>query len=245
MPLSHYLKRFAPQPSSIPLRWLLVVPFVLQTAGAVALVGYLSYRSGQQAVERLAEELMVEVGDNVDHYLNSYLGQAQAINHINQDAVETGNLDLSDFEAVGKYFYRQASAFEFAFVNFGGADGTFIGAGIGETSDIVIAEVVKPDVNQIRVYATNDQGDRIQPVKREASAVMNRAAWYTDAVNAGHPVWSSLYTWANLPDRAGVLPALGQSGFRLLGDGQSKARRFATPAPEFRHLAAADRGVAA
>ena len=47
----------------IPLRLLLIVPFVLQIVGAVGLVGYLSYRSGQKAVEDMAKPLMVEIGD--------------------------------------------------------------------------------------------------------------------------------------------------------------------------------------
>ena len=38
----------------IPLRLVLVLPFVLQIVGAVGLVGYLSYRSGQQAVKKPA-----------------------------------------------------------------------------------------------------------------------------------------------------------------------------------------------
>ena len=38
----------------IPLRAVLIVPFVLQIVGAVGLVGFLSYRSGQEAVENMA-----------------------------------------------------------------------------------------------------------------------------------------------------------------------------------------------
>ena len=47
----------------IPLRLLLIIPFVLQIVGAVGLVGYLSYRSGQKAVEDMATSLMSEIGD--------------------------------------------------------------------------------------------------------------------------------------------------------------------------------------
>ncbi len=43
---------------SIPLKWVLVIPFVLQIVGAVGLVGYLSYRSGKTAVANLAEQMM-------------------------------------------------------------------------------------------------------------------------------------------------------------------------------------------
>jgi len=39
---------------NIPLRTVLIVPFVLQILGAVGIVGYLSFRNGQQAVNDLA-----------------------------------------------------------------------------------------------------------------------------------------------------------------------------------------------
>ena len=40
---------------SIPLRVLLIVPFVLLTSGTAGIVGYLSWRNGQQAVNQLAQ----------------------------------------------------------------------------------------------------------------------------------------------------------------------------------------------
>ncbi|MGB8689743.1 MAG: hypothetical protein WCD53_20730 [Microcoleus sp.] len=44
-----------------PLGVVLIVPFVLQIVGAVGLVGYLSFRNGQKAVNNLASQLMSEV----------------------------------------------------------------------------------------------------------------------------------------------------------------------------------------
>jgi hypothetical protein len=41
------------------LRTVLIIPFVLQTVAAVGLVGYLSYKNGQQAVENLAKQVMI------------------------------------------------------------------------------------------------------------------------------------------------------------------------------------------
>jgi len=81
----------------IPLRLLLIVPFVLQIVGAVGLVGYLSYRSGQQAIEKLANELMTETSNRIEQYLNSYMGETQRINRMNVEAFEAGILDLNDF----------------------------------------------------------------------------------------------------------------------------------------------------
>jgi hypothetical protein len=44
----------------VPLKTLLIVPFVLQTVVVVTLVGYFSYRSGQEAVENLADQLITK-----------------------------------------------------------------------------------------------------------------------------------------------------------------------------------------
>lgn len=45
----------------VSLRSLLTIPFILQTVSIVGLVGYLSYRSGQEAIADLAHQLM-EIG---------------------------------------------------------------------------------------------------------------------------------------------------------------------------------------
>ncbi len=41
----------------VPLRLVLTLPFVLQTFAVVSLVGYLSFRNGQKAVQELAGNL--------------------------------------------------------------------------------------------------------------------------------------------------------------------------------------------
>ncbi|MGB8691365.1 MAG: hypothetical protein WCD53_29140 [Microcoleus sp.] len=107
----------------IPLRLVLILPFVLQIVGAVGLVGYLSYRTGQYAVEKLADELMTETSNRIEEHLSSYLGKAQEINRANVEAFESGILDVNNFKALGKYFYRQVRAFNFGYVNFGSKEG--------------------------------------------------------------------------------------------------------------------------
>jgi len=51
----------------------LVIPFVLQVSAAVGLIGYLSVRNGQQAVNDLASQLRGEVSDRIHQHLDSYL----------------------------------------------------------------------------------------------------------------------------------------------------------------------------
>ncbi len=50
----------------IPLHIILVVPFVFQIFGAVGIVGYLSFRNGQRAVNEVATQLLQEVNARVE-----------------------------------------------------------------------------------------------------------------------------------------------------------------------------------
>ena len=84
----------------IPLRAVLIVPFVLQIVGAVGLVGFLSYRSGQEAVENMAISLMSEIGDRIDQNLNSYLQKSVQVTRNNAEAAKLGILNYNDLAGV-------------------------------------------------------------------------------------------------------------------------------------------------
>ncbi|MDP5017814.1 MAG: PAS domain S-box protein, partial [Dolichospermum sp.] len=190
--------------TNVPLRTLLIVPFFLQTVGMVTLVGYLSYRSGQQAVDKLADQLMTEVGDRIEQHLHTYLGKAQQINSTNVDAFESGILDLNDFNALGKYFYRQVRSFNFAYVNFGSKEGGFIGAGYGLGNRLEIGEILISHLSQFHFYSVDKEGNRLSLVDTLQNPLYSNFAWYSDAVKASKPIWSSIYTWGGLPNRISI-----------------------------------------
>jgi signal transduction histidine kinase/CheY-like chemotaxis protein len=87
------------------------VPFVLQILGAVGLVGYLSYRSGQEAVEDIAASLMSEIGDRIDQNLNSYLRKSVEVTRNNAEAAKLEVLNYNDLPAVKRYFWQQSEIF--------------------------------------------------------------------------------------------------------------------------------------
>ena len=91
----------------LSLRWILSFPFVLQTLVTVGLVGYLSYRSGKASVENLTQNLMLETGEHIHNYLNSYLQFAQKVNQANRDLIQSKIIDEKDFESLGRLFWQQ------------------------------------------------------------------------------------------------------------------------------------------
>ncbi|WNZ25591.1 PAS domain-containing protein [Leptolyngbya sp. NK1-12] len=92
---------------AVPLRWVLVVPFALQTIAAVSFVGYLSYRSGQQAVANLANQLMQEQGERIIQNLNHYFHAPKIVTRDNQAAIRLGALDWQDAAQIEAYFVNQ------------------------------------------------------------------------------------------------------------------------------------------
>ncbi len=51
----------------LPLRFVLIVPFVLQIFAAVGLVGWLSFRNGREAVNEVASQLRSENQSKIAH----------------------------------------------------------------------------------------------------------------------------------------------------------------------------------
>jgi signal transduction histidine kinase/DNA-binding response OmpR family regulator len=95
----------------VSLRLLLIVPFVLQIVSTVGLVGYLSYRSGQKAVEEMATSLMSEIGDRIDQNLNSYLNAPEQVAKTNASLIRQGLLDPQNLPALQTHFAQQLQIF--------------------------------------------------------------------------------------------------------------------------------------
>jgi hypothetical protein len=85
---------------ALSLQLVLIIPFILQIFGAVGLVGYLSFKNGQKAVNELADQLMERTSHSVDQHLDAYLSIPHKIIQINADAIQMGLLDVRDRETV-------------------------------------------------------------------------------------------------------------------------------------------------
>ncbi|MBE9107626.1 HAMP domain-containing protein, partial [Nostoc cf. edaphicum LEGE 07299] len=186
--------------AKMPLRYVLIVPFILQICGAVGLVGYLSYQNGQKAVRELATQLENEICDRIEQHLDSYLTTPKQINQINLDAIELGLLNLSDFQTAGNYFWKQMQVFNVGYNSFANPKGEFIGVERLDNGQLLINEVsAKHGIGKLYVYPTDKQGNRrhLQEVKDYDPRV---EAWYTDPVKRGKRVWSQIYQWEDKPE---------------------------------------------
>ncbi|MBE9003613.1 response regulator [Fortiea sp. LEGE XX443] len=186
--------------SKLPLRLILIVPFVIQIFAAVSLVGYLSFRNGQKAVNDLADQLTNKVNELVEQHLDTYLATPDQVNKINLAAINLGILNLQDYQLTGRYFWQQMRVFNIGYISFANPKGEFIGVERLDDGQLLINEVTeKSGINKLSVYTTDNQGNRhrLTAIKDYDPRV---EAWYADAVKMGRPVWSQIYQWEDKPE---------------------------------------------
>jgi signal transduction histidine kinase len=185
----------------IPLRLILLIPFLLQVTLAVGLTGWLSLRNGQKAINDLANQLEIEVGDRIEQHLNHYLSTPHHINQINADAVQLNLLDLRDFETAGHYAWKQMQVFDVGYIYYVLATGEYAGAGIFEDPENVTIDELSANTQwSSNAYATDADGNRTQLLSSYDDYNPQEEAAYIDAVQAKQPVWSKIYQWDNFPD---------------------------------------------
>ncbi|OKH19729.1 hypothetical protein NIES208_00960 [[Limnothrix rosea] IAM M-220] len=193
---------------SLPLRTVLIAPFVLQIVGTVGVVGWLSFRNGQKTVNELSTQLTSEITFRIEERLQNYLNIPHQINRLNTDSVRLGLLDPSNVEQMEKNFWRQIQQFEAAtYIYFGSPAPEFIGAG-REGNDITLGYSNSEAPGRFfRTYRANVKGDRLELLNVVTGYELLERPWYQTAIAHTEPVWGEPYVWhAPYPNLA--LPAV-------------------------------------
>lgn len=189
------LRWFPLRPEKVPLRLIVAAPFVLQTLGAVALVGYLSYQGGQEAVRDLAHQLMEEVGERVDLYLEDYVKTPQLVNRLNANAVRLGQIDITNPERLERHFVQQLQIFNsVSRIHFSNSQGGYIAAGNDERG-LTVASTENFAKGTLRVHRLDSQGNRTELLVEQPNYDPSQRPFYQVAAAAGNPTWTPVYVY--------------------------------------------------
>ncbi len=182
---------------SVPLRLILIAPFVMQIFAAVGLTGYLSFRNGQQTVNDLILQLQTGTSNHVQQYLTQYMANPRKIDEINVDAFNHGVIALDDFRRMEHIFWKQLQVHQVSYVNYGNQKGKYVGVGYYEKdpTKITIDTFDKTKSNRADRYLTDQQGKRIKLLSDHPLYDFTTEGWYADGLKAGKPAWSNIYIW--------------------------------------------------
>jgi PAS domain S-box-containing protein len=213
------LVKFSGLARKLPIRTALLVPFMVQLVGTVGLVGYLSYRSGTDAVQDLSERLIQQVNARVNLYIEHHLETAVRINQMNLAAARQGAVDLSDPDAIAQLLWVRINQFDtVTSILYGAPDGTFRAVNRSPLSPQqrlqgVFSDPTQPDRLVIDWLDAAGQRDQTQVVL-DNFPVQERP-WYQAAVQSQQMGWTQ-------PFQIGNEPVLTVNAFAPLLDPQNQ-----------------------
>lgn len=179
----------------IPLRLVLIVPFVIQVALCVGLVGYLSFRNGQQAVNDVAHQFRSEIVARIEEHLRTFLAAPHHSNQINANAIHQGLPDASDLNALEHHLWQQIQVFDsVTSIYFGNTEGGLVDAGREGAEGslyVIVTDEFKSGV--FRKYATDSAGNRAELLSTVPDFDARTRSWYSGAIEKGDATWSDVY----------------------------------------------------
>lgn len=190
----------------IPLRNVLVVPFILEIAIAVSLTGWISVRNGQQAVNDVAGQLRQEISSRIEQKLYEFLEEPHTINRLTKAAIVNGQLNLNDFEELYKHLYRHNSIFKRVDSMFiGRINGDFVGSTSFVEGEYQRMQCAPPCNGTIDFFKVDQKGHITEQVSSTPKWNTLTRPWYEAAVKSSHETWSKIFAFHAYPILA--LPA--------------------------------------
>jgi len=211
------MKRLLPQRLSTRL--------VLFSAVQLLLVGLASGLLGaangrREGLQRLSFERQQHQLTGLSEALAARLQAPLTINRDNMLAIRQGSLQLGDFDGLGQRFWSQMQLYPVGYINWGSAQGSFLGVERLDSGQLVLNEDSERPLGRgkLGVYALGANGVRGRLLEVVPGMdTFHNEAWYADTIKANRASWSSIYQWEDKPhvfaisynepvrDRAGTL----------------------------------------
>ena len=181
--------------SNISLPWVIVVPFLVQVVGAVGLVGYLSDRSGQESVHKLAGRLKNEINIRVAEKTTTYLQSIDQVNKNNISALRRGTWNFDDFSSQERQAWEQmqlSSVSPMTIIGFGTPSGGHraVERLNGET---LVIRAVQNGGGSYMSFTTNPDGTPAQGTQTRIKFDARQRPWYQVAVKSQKAAWTNVY----------------------------------------------------
>lgn len=179
---------------NIPLRWILIVPFVVQIVGAVSIVGYFSYRHGYDSVHKISVNLQSEISNRVIETTNTYLQSFNQINKNNISAFRRGLWSFDDFPSQERQAWEQMqlSDSKFTIIGFGNALGGHRALELMQDGSLIFR--TSPNGGgAFMSFTANPDGSLSKAIPNGIYFDARERPWFKMAVSAKKAAWTEIY----------------------------------------------------
>ncbi|MFZ9271068.1 MAG: sensor histidine kinase, partial [Prochlorococcaceae cyanobacterium] len=167
---------------------------------ATGLFGYANGR--REGLQRLSFERQQHKLTELSEALAARLQAPLTINRDNMLAIRQGSLPLGNFDELGQRFWRQMQLYPVGYINWGSAQGSFLGVERLESGQLVLNEDSERPLGRgkLGVYALGANGARGRLLEVVPGMdTFHKEAWYADTIKANRATWSSIYQWEDKP----------------------------------------------
>ncbi|MBD2186453.1 methyl-accepting chemotaxis protein, partial [Aerosakkonema funiforme] len=207
----------------IPLRAALIVPFVLQTTAVVGLIGYISFKNGQKAINNVAAQLRNELNTRIENQIKANVEIPPKIVQLNANALSRGEIDIINGKGEQR-FWEQVKLFP-------SISYTYCGSQQGGEAFGVLVDPNNPQKLEIKMsnaatnyrynnYSLDSNGNRTVLNNKETNRYDARQRpWYKAAVATGGLTWSEVYLDFStlLPTITSSIPVYDKTNNSLIG----------------------------
>ncbi len=178
----------------IPLRWVLVLPFVIQISLAVGITGWLSFRNGRHAINDLANQILSDVSARIQQHLASELSTSHLVNRINLDLMMSDRISDDDLVQLHQHFWQQLQQFDtLSVIYYGSSQGRFIAAQRLADGSFITVQRERPPApaNVFTVDESGQIGEKRFNI--DGFIDIRQRPWYVAAREADTFTWGEIF----------------------------------------------------
>lgn len=188
----------------VPIRYALLVPFIVLMAVSVGLISHISFSNSREAVNDVAGRLRQEISTRIREHLDGFLKIPHIITKSAEDVIYQGLLDPGDPDALIKYFQDRVSAHpSISSVYFGNPRGGLADSGRegpdGSRYMMLTDSFTRGPFKKYSVDAKGNRGSVLCTIP-EFDATSRK--WYIRAVEKKTAAWSCIYILSTGQDMA-------------------------------------------
>ncbi len=213
--MRNFWQKLTNKKQKIPLRFILIVPFIIQIGGAVGFTAYFSFSHGHDSIEKLAFQLLDRVTERVRDRLNTYLATPHLINQINRKAIEANHINPNNLEQIRNHFWDQIQLFDsISAISMSNEKGELIEYARLNQNNFYLRILDKKNSNNRQDYTVDKQGNPIKLFREISNYAPRQLSRYQKAKEMGKPTWTPIYAGVEttLPRLGAVTPIYDKSG---------------------------------
>jgi PAS domain S-box-containing protein len=182
-------------PLKIPLRFVLLIPFVLVIIVTVSVAGYFNFVNGQKAVTNVAQQLSSEVSSRIEQHLNNFLTAPLQVNQLNATSMRQGLLNPQNTKEMQNFFLEQVNTHEtITSIYFGNVEGGIVGSGReGADGSFYVYDTEKLKAGTFNKYAITSEGEMVELLLSLPNFDARTRLWYIGANQKENTTWSAIY----------------------------------------------------